>query len=112
MAYVALHNNFAQEFDMNVDIHSIHVDDVALPTTKLGDAKCHASLLSSFLLDKSLYLNVNEIISFQKVVGNLDKMIVANLGRQHQRYLDFYFKNFLRIHVFVYSYELLFHPHS
>ena len=47
------------------------------------DAKRHASLLSSFLLENSLYFGVNEIISFQKLVGNLDKMTVANLGRQH-----------------------------
>jgi hypothetical protein len=52
----------------------------------LSDAKCHASLLSNFLLDNSLvHFNVNQIISFQKLVGNLDKMIVSNLGRQHLR---------------------------
>ena len=32
-------------------------------------AKCHASLSSSFLLEKSIYFGVNEIISFQKLVG-------------------------------------------
>ena len=31
------------------------------------------------------------MISFQKLVGNLDKMTIANLGRQHQRSLDSYF---------------------
>ena len=51
------------------------------------DAKCHASLLSSFLLRNSLYCGVNEINSFQKLVGNIDKMTVATLGRQHQRSL-------------------------
>ena len=35
------------------------------------------------LLEKSLYFGVNEIIGFQKLVGNLDKMTVVNLGRQH-----------------------------
>ena len=45
------------------------MDDVAPPTTKLSDAKCHASLLSSFSLENSLYFGVNEIISFQKLVG-------------------------------------------
>ena len=55
--------------------------------------KHHASLLPSFLLENSLYFDVNEIISFQKFVENLDKMIVANLGRQHQISLDFYFEN-------------------
>ena len=52
----------------------------------------HASLLSSFLIKSSLYFGVNEIISFQKLAGNLDKMTVPNLGRQHQRSLDSYFK--------------------
>ena len=67
----------------------------------------HASLLSSFLLENSLYFGVNEIISFQKLVGNLDKMTVADLGRQHQRsFLDSYFKSSL---FFVWSYNLLFH---
>ena len=62
---------------------SINVDDVAPPTIQLSDAKRHASLLSNFLLDNSLHFGVNEIISFQKLVWNLDKMTIANLGRQH-----------------------------
>jgi hypothetical protein len=37
------------------------------------DAKRHASLLSSFLLENSFYFGVNEIISFHKVIENLDK---------------------------------------
>ena len=37
-------------------------------------------LLSSFLLKNSLYFGVNEIISFKKLVGNLDNMTIANLG--------------------------------
>ena len=46
-----------------------------------------------FLLGNSSYFGVNEIISFQRLLpGNLDKMIVANLGREHQRSLDSYFK--------------------
>jgi hypothetical protein len=45
--------------------------------------------------ENSLYVGVNEIISFQKLVGNLDKMTDANLGRQHQRSLDSYFKGSL-----------------
>jgi hypothetical protein len=74
-------------------LHSIDADDVAPPTIKFNDAKRHASLLSNFLLDNSLQFGVNEIISFQKLVGTLDKMIVANLGRQHQRSLNSYFKS-------------------
>ena len=70
---VALGINYAQGFDLNVDHHSINVDDVAPPTVKLNDAKRHASLLSNFLLNNSLHFGVNEIISFQKLVENLDK---------------------------------------
>jgi hypothetical protein len=69
------------------------MDDVAPPTIKLSDAKRHASLLSRSLLEDSLYFGVHETISFQKIVGNSYKMLVANLGRQHQKYLDYYFKS-------------------
>ena len=72
---VALGINYAQFFYLNVDLHSIDVDNVAPPTTKPSDAKRHASLLSNFLLENSLYFGVNEIITFQKLqlltwVGN------------------------------------------
>ena len=56
-------------------------------------AKHHASSLSSFLSENSLYFSVNKIISFQKLIGNLNKMIVANLGRHHHRSLNSHFKN-------------------
>ena len=88
-----LGTNSTQDFDRNVDLDSVDVDDVAPPMIKLSDVKCHASLLFSFLLENSLYFGVNEIISFQKLVGNLKKMTVANLGRQHQSSLDSYFKS-------------------
>jgi hypothetical protein len=80
---VALGINYAQGFDLNVDMHLVDVDDIAPPTINLSDAKRHASLLSNFLLDNSSHFGVNEIISFRKLVGNLDKTTVANLGRQH-----------------------------
>jgi hypothetical protein len=57
---VALGNNYAQGLDLIVDIHFVDVDDVAPPTVKLSDAKCHASLLSNLLLDNSLNYGVNE----------------------------------------------------
>jgi hypothetical protein len=47
---VALGVNHAQGFDLNVDLHSINVDDVAPPTIKLNVPKCHASLLVNFLI--------------------------------------------------------------
>jgi hypothetical protein len=45
----------AQDFDLNFDLDLIDVDNVAPPTIKLSDAKRHASLLSSFLLENSLH---------------------------------------------------------
>jgi hypothetical protein len=43
---VVLGINYAQGFDLNVDLHSVDVDDVAPPTVKLSDSKRHASFLS------------------------------------------------------------------
>jgi hypothetical protein len=90
----ALGINHAQGFDLNVDLHSGDVDDVAPPTVKLSDAKRYASLLSYFLLNNLLHFGVNEIISFQKLKGNFDKMTIANLGRQHHSSLNSYFKSY------------------
>ena len=89
----ALGINYAQGFDLNINLHSINVNDVAPSTVKPSDAKCHPSLLSNFLLDNSLHFGVNEILSSQELVGHLDKMTIANLGRQHQRSLNSYFKS-------------------
>jgi hypothetical protein len=89
----ALAINYAQGFDLNVDMHSVDVDDVAPPIIKLRDAKRHALLLSNFLLDNFLHFGVDEISSFRKLVGHLDKMTVANLGEQHLRSLNSYFKS-------------------
>ena len=61
-----LGTNHAQDFDLNVDLHLLDVEDVAPPTVKLSDAKHHASLLSSVLLENSLYFGNNESISFQQ----------------------------------------------
>ena len=104
----ALGINHAQGFDLNVDLHSVDVDDVAPPTLDLSDAKRYASLLFDFLLDNLLHFGVNEIISFQKLVENLDKMTIANLDRQHERSFGLLCQEFLKIIVFVWSYELYF----
>jgi hypothetical protein len=90
---VALGTDHAQCFDLNVDLHSIDVNDVGPPTIQRSDAKRHASLLSNFLLDNSLHFGVNEILSSQKLVRNLNKMTIANLGQQHHRSLNSYFKS-------------------
>ena len=41
----ALGTNYAQGFDLNIDIHPVNVDDVAPPTIHLSDAKCHACIV-------------------------------------------------------------------
>ena len=46
---VALGTNYAQDFDLNVDLDSTDVGNVAPPIVKLSDAKHHASSLSSFI---------------------------------------------------------------
>jgi hypothetical protein len=66
----ALGINHGQGLDLNVDLHSVDVDDVAPPIVKLSDAKRYASLFSNFLLDNLLHFGINEIISFQKLVAN------------------------------------------
>jgi hypothetical protein len=46
---VALEINYAQGFDLNVDLHLVDVDDVIPPIVKFNDAKHQASLLYFFL---------------------------------------------------------------
>jgi hypothetical protein len=58
---------YAQGFDLNVDFHSVDVDEVAPPTLKLSDAKHHASLLSNFLVNNSLHFGVKEILSLKSL---------------------------------------------
>ena len=59
----------------------------------LSDAKRHASLLFNFLVDNSLHFGVDEIIAFKKLVANLDKMTIPNLGGQRPKNLNSYFKS-------------------
>ena len=61
----ALGINYAQGFDLNVDLHSIDVNDVAPPTIKFSDAKCHASLLFNFLLDNFYILVLMKLLVFK-----------------------------------------------
>ena len=65
--------------------------------------------MSSFLLNNSLYFGVNEIISFQILVGNAYKMTIATLSRQTLEIFGLLFQEFLRRFVFVWSYKLLAH---
>jgi hypothetical protein len=66
LANASSETNYAQDFDLTIDLDPIDVDNVAPPTVKLS----HASSLSSFLLENSLYFGVNETIRFQKLVRN------------------------------------------
>ena len=91
---VALETDYAQDFDLTVDLHPSDVDDVAPPTVKLSDVERHASPLSSFLLENSLYFGVNEIIGLQKLIENVKKMTVGNLCKRHQKSLHSYFKSY------------------
>jgi hypothetical protein len=61
----ALGINHAQGFDLNVDLHSVDVDDVATPTVKLSDAKRHASLLSNFFLTTRYILVLMKSLVFK-----------------------------------------------
>ena len=47
---VALRTNYAQDLDLNVDIDSVDVNDVAPLIVKLSDAKRRALWLSSFFI--------------------------------------------------------------
>ena len=49
---LALETNYAQGFDLNVDLYLVDEDDVVSPTIKLSNAKRHVSLLFSFFLEK------------------------------------------------------------
>ena len=62
---VALGINYAQGYDLNVELHSVDVDDVAPPIVKLNDAKGHASLLSNFLLENSYILVLMKLLVFK-----------------------------------------------
>jgi len=46
----ALGVNHAQDFDLNVDLHSVDVDDVAPPTVKLSDALTSCIIVVYFLI--------------------------------------------------------------
>ena len=51
--------------------------------------------------------HVNTIISFQKLVGNLDKLTIANPGRQHHRSLSSYVKSSWKYLYVVISYYVI-----
>ena len=62
---IALVSNHAQDFDLNVDLDSVYVDDVAPLIIKLCDAKRRASLLSSVILENTLYLVLVRLLVFK-----------------------------------------------
>jgi hypothetical protein len=70
--------------DLNVDPIP-NIDDQPPPIVKLTNVQHHASMLSHFLLNNSINFSVQDVTNFQKVLGKLDKMGVANLNKQQQR---------------------------
>jgi hypothetical protein len=65
--------------DLNVDPIP-NADDQPPPIVKIIDARHHASMLFHLLLNN--LVNFQDIIDFQKVLGKLDKVGVANLNKQ------------------------------
>jgi hypothetical protein len=78
--------------DLNVDFIP-NVDYQPPPIVKLINGQNHASMLSHFLLNSSINSRVQDVTTFQKVLGMLDKMDVANLNKQQQGTLDSYFRS-------------------
>ena len=76
--------------DLNVD-PILNVDDQPPLIVKLTNARHHASTLFHLLLNN--LVNFQDVTDFQKVLGKLDKVGVANLNKQQQRTLDSYFKS-------------------
>ena len=71
----------------------------------LSDAKRHTSLLPSFLISNLLYVGVDEIIGFKKLVGDLDMITIPNVSRQHSKssfflLLNAHFTMFMTIIIF------------
>ena len=44
-------------------------------------------------MHNSLHVAFDEILSFEKLVANLDKLTIANSGKQYQISLNSYFKS-------------------
>jgi hypothetical protein len=78
--------------DLNVDPIS-NVDDQPPPIVKLINSRHHASMLSHFLLNNLVNFSIQDEPNFQKVLGKLDKMGVANLNKQQQRTSNSYFRS-------------------
>ena len=60
-----LGSKYREDLDLNIDLQSVDVNDVAPSPVKLSDAKHHISFLFSFLLCNSSYFGVNKIINSQ-----------------------------------------------
>jgi hypothetical protein len=67
--------------DLNVDPIP-NVDDQPLPIVKLTNGWHHAPILSHILSNNLVKFCVHDVTNFQKVLGKLGKMGVANLNKQ------------------------------
>jgi hypothetical protein len=72
----------SSNLDLNVD-----------PIPNVDDQLLSFLMLSHFLLNNSINFSIQDVTNFQKVLGKLNKMGVANLNKQQQRTLDSYFKS-------------------
>ena len=79
----------AHDFDFNTEV--VDVDDQPPPIVRLSAAQHHAQMLSHFIMDNSQDFNVHDIMEFEKILGRLRKMTIANRGRHHKRTLETYF---------------------
>jgi hypothetical protein len=66
--------------DLNVDPIP-NVDDQPPPIVKLTNVRHHASMLFHLLLNNSINFSIQDVTNFQKVLGKLNKMGVANLNK-------------------------------
>ena len=73
----------ASTLSLDLNLHPVlDIDDQLALIVKLNDTQHHASMLSHFLLNNSLYFGVLNIISFQNILTKLHKKNVANLNKQ------------------------------
>ena len=66
----------AHDFDSNTEV--VDVDDQPLPVVRLSTAQHHAQMLFYFIMDNSQDFNAHDVMEFEKILGRLRKMTIAN----------------------------------
>jgi len=88
---LAFENGLTMAHDFNFNTEVVNVDDQPPPVVRLSATQHHAQVLSHFSMDNSQDFNVHDVMEFEKILGRLRKMTIANRGRHHQRTLETYF---------------------